>query len=80
MVNEVEPLLEGAELFLMETGHHKVEDICTWLKDEARWTGRLVFVHHGRAILRDPEGELLKARGILGDNVDVADDGMVIEI
>ncbi len=76
-VSEVAPLLDGADFFLMETGHHLVEDVCTWLKNSDKRIGRLVFVHHGRAILRDPAGELAKARAILGENVDVANDGTV---
>ncbi len=74
-VSELAPLLEGADLLLMETGHHRVEEVCTWLRDNAPRLGRLVFVHHGRAILRDPAGELGKARAILGDKVAVSEDG-----
>jgi hypothetical protein len=64
----------------METGHHKVEDVCNYLKNSGKNFGQLGFIHHGRAILRDPEGELRKAHGILGDKVFIADDGMVLEM
>lgn len=74
-VSEVESLLDGADLFLMETGHHAVDEVCTWLRDSGKRIGKLVFVHHGRAILADPAGELAKAQAILGDMVVIADDG-----
>ncbi|NOZ24447.1 MAG: MBL fold metallo-hydrolase [Planctomycetes bacterium] len=79
-VRELDPLLDGCDLFFMETGHHKVEDVCGYLKDAKKDVGRLGFIHHGRAILDDPEGELEKAKGILGDKVFIADDGMVLEL
>ena len=77
-VSEARPLIgEGCDLFLMETGHHAVEEVCTYLKDNRVPFGELGFVHHGRAILADPEGECKKARAILGNRVFVADDGTV---
>ncbi len=79
-VSEVAPLLAGVDLFLMETGHHSIEDVCTWLRDFGEPVGRLVFVHHGRAVLADPVGELARARSILGDKVLVADDGTTIDL
>jgi ribonuclease BN (tRNA processing enzyme) len=77
-VSEVGPLLDYADMFLMETGHHAVEDVCTWLTESGKRIDQLVFVHHGRAILRDPVGELRKARAIFGENIMVADDGMAL--
>jgi ribonuclease BN (tRNA processing enzyme) len=77
-VSEVAPLIdEGCDLFLMETGHHLVEEVCTYLLENGVPFGELGFVHHGRAILADPEGECKKARNILGNRVFVADDEMV---
>ena len=79
-VRELDPIIEGADLLLMETGHHKVEDVCNYLKGSGKNFGKLVFVHHGRAILADPQGEAQKAMGILGDRVIIADDGMTLEL
>jgi len=73
-------LIDGCDLLLMETGHHKVEDVCTYLRDSGKRFGQLGFIHHGRAILQDPERELKKAREILGDRVFIADDSMTMEI
>jgi len=80
-VSELAPLLsEGCDLLMMETGHHKVEDICAWLMSSGARFGRLGFAHHGRAILADPEAELAKT-AVLGDGrAFVAEGGMVVEV
>ena len=80
-VSEVVPLIDtGCDLFMMETGHHQVDEICTYLMENDIPFGKLGFFHHGRAILADPEGECAKARAIVGDRVFIADDSMAIEI
>ena len=68
------------DLFLMETGHHKVEDVCHWLVDSGKDIGQLMFVHHGLAVLEDPGGELAKAKAIRGEMVALAYDGMVVRL
>ena len=77
-VRELEPLLDDCDLLLAETGHHKVEDICAYAKEMR--VERLGFLHHGRAILADPEGEAEKARGIFGERVFLSEDGMQIDV
>lgn len=80
-VSEVAPLIgQGCDLFLMETGHHKVPEVCAYLMENDIPFGRLGFMHHGRAILTDPEGECATARAIVGDRVFIADDRMVVDI
>lgn len=71
-VSELEPLLPGCDLLLMETGHHKVEHVCEYLRGLETPIGELGFIHHGRAILADPDAELRKAKDILGPNVFIA--------
>jgi len=78
--SDVFPLLENTSLLLMETGHHKVEDICGQLASRKNRPAMLGFIHHGRAVLADPEGELARAKKIFGENVFVAKDGMSMEI
>jgi ribonuclease BN (tRNA processing enzyme) len=73
-------LIDGCDLLLMETGHHKVEDVCNYLRDSGKRFGQLGFIHHGRAILQDSERELKKAHRILGDKVFIADDLMAMDI
>jgi ribonuclease BN (tRNA processing enzyme) len=79
-IEDFAQLIDGCDLLLMETGHHKVEDVCGYLKNSGKRFGRLVFIHHGRAILNDPEGEQQKACEILGDKVSIAKDGMTMEM
>jgi len=79
-VSELDPLLPGASLVLVETGHHKVEDVCLHFKELPGFEGRVCFIHHGVAILNDFEGELWKARAILGTRVLFARDGGSLEL
>jgi ribonuclease BN (tRNA processing enzyme) len=79
-VSELDPWIEGCDALLMETGHHRVEDICGHLKQGGKSFGRLVLIHHGRAVLADAQGELRKARDILGDRVLIAEDGMALDL
>ncbi len=79
-VSELQPLLGGVDLVLMETGHHQVDEVCAYLRDCGQTPERLGFIHHGRAILSDPDGELKKARSIFGDAVFITNDGMMIEL
>ena len=79
-VSELGAWLDDCDLFLMETGHHKVEDVCTYLVKERKDVRQLGFIHHGRAILNDANGELRKARSLFGDGAFLADDGMTMEL
>lgn len=48
--DELCPLLgKNADLLIMETGHHKVEDVLAFVKENG--VKRLLFTHHGRQIL-----------------------------
>jgi len=51
-----------------------VDEICRTLVAMNAVPARLGFIHHGRAILDDPEGECAKARAVLDDRVFIADD------
>ena len=80
-IEELVPLIgDGCDLLIMETGHHLVEDVCRFLLDGKVGFGRLVFNHHGRAILDDANGERRKAERILGQDVLIADDGMTLTL
>ena len=79
-VDDVAPILNPCDLFLMETGHHKVEDVCQYLMDTSAQVGQLMFIHHGRAILDDPERERRKGEQIMGRDVLIADDGTVVDL
>jgi ribonuclease BN (tRNA processing enzyme) len=79
-IRELESLLDDCDLLLMGTGHHEVEDLCSYLRSSGKTVRQLGFLHHGRDILDDPEGELKKARALFGDSVFLADDGMTMEM
>ena len=73
----IEPLREGCDLLLCETGHHQVKTVCEFA--EAHNVKRLVFVHHGREILEDRDSvkEAIEAARI---PVEIAFDGMEINV
>lgn len=71
---------EGCDLFLMETGHHKVADICEYVKARPQ-IKKLVFIHHGREILEHYDDALQTAQNILGmdGRVEIGYDRQIIE-
>ncbi len=78
---DVSPIVEGADLVLMETGHHTVEAVAEFMRDSVGSFGKLGYTHHGRAILADPDGEFAKAVDILGaDRAFLAEDEMVVDL
>ena len=47
-------LEKECDLLLVETGHHKVADVCDYVNGKK--VKKCVFIHHGRQILGDFEG------------------------
>ena len=72
---------EGCDLFFMETGHHKVADVCEFVKARPQ-VNRLVFIHHGREILEHYGDALETAHSILGTDgrVEISHDRQIIEL
>lgn len=71
--SELDPLIgEGCDLLIMETGHHAVEDVCRYAEEHS--VKRLLFTHHGREILHDPQAaeERLKQKTV---DAHVCEDG-----
>ena len=72
---------DGADLLIMETGHHKVESVLDYLKSNP--IKRLVFNHHGREILEGREAaqklidKYAKEHGI---SIKLCYDGMTEEL
>ena len=80
-VGRIEELLPfmagGCDLLIMETGHHKVRDVCEFAK--ANGIKRLRFTHHGREIINDRQGmEALVAS--YPYDYKIAYDGLIEEI
>lgn len=70
---ELDPFTEGGcDVLIMETGHHKVEDVCEYAK--SRGVKKLLFTHHGREILADPDAAKQKIEEF-GVNADILNDG-----
>lgn len=75
---EVAPLIgAGCDYLLMETGHHKVKDICAFA--DAQPVGKLIFVHHGREILNESP-QVSEALEACGCAPVIAWDGMTIAL
>ena len=80
-IGELLPLIDaGCDLLLTETGHHRVADVCEFLRERDLPIGQLAFIHHGREILRDPAAAAETARRILGRAAIITEDRMTMEI
>lgn len=69
----------GCDLLLMETGHHKAEDICQKIVDSGYAVKNLYFLHHGRSVLNDFEGSKTRCRNIFPE-VHFCNDGDVFDL
>ena len=76
---ELNPFTDkGCDLLIMETGHHKVSDVCEYAA--AKRIGALRFNHHGREILNDREACLSLASGYAketGISIEILHDGWI---
>ena len=81
-VGHVSELDEWSEcdLMFMENGHHKPPQSAEYLASLPTPPSRLVFYHHGRDMLADPEGCTAAAAAAYPREVLRADDGMTIEV
>ncbi len=78
--DELLPLLNGnTDLLLMETGHHSAPDICRQIKEAGLQIKKVIFVHHGREILKNYDGVLTCCKEIL-PCVEIANDRDVYEL
>ena len=76
--HELDPLIgDGCDLLIMETGHHKVANVCEFVK--SRNIKRLIFNHHGREILADHAAAEERAKAIF-PNASIANDLDIIEL
>ncbi len=75
--DDIDPLIaQGCDLLLMECGHHSVEEVCEYGRRKLDKKARMALIHHGRAVIADPPGELRKAKAILGERTFYATEGM----
>lgn len=76
-INDVLP--DECDAFLIETGHHQIEDVCEEIKKTGKKVKKLIFVHHGGYIMRDVESAQKRAENSFG-NAFIARDAMTFEI
>lgn len=48
---ELDPIIDGCDILIMETGHHSVESVCEYAL--VRKIKQLRFIHHGRQIIEN---------------------------
>lgn len=73
-------LPDECDVFMVETGHHQIEDICHEIKRLNKRVGRLFFVHHGGYIIRDVEGAKKRAYEAFGENAVITRDAQTYEL
>lgn len=78
---DIAPFLEeGCDVLLMETGHHSAPKLCLEWKEKGYRIGKVVFLHHGREILRDQDHTAGLCAINWGEPVIIAHDGMELEL
>lgn len=71
----------GCDILMIETGHHKAEDICERIKEDYPDTVKeIFFMHHGTPIIADPEFEQARAEAKWGKPVVFTFDRQIIDI
>ena len=79
-IYDLSPFLkDGCDALLMETGHHKAEEICCTILKEGYDVGTLYFMHHGREILYDYDAVAEKCKQIFPNSI-LCNDKDVFEI
>ena len=64
----------------MATGHHSAPQLCREWQERNYAVGDVLFLHHGREILRDERGVRERCGAIRGKAVLIAYDGMALEL
>lgn len=68
-------LPDECDVFMVETGHHQIEDICQKIKKYEKNVKELFFVHHGGYIMRNPQDAEERAKAAFGENAVITRDG-----
>ena len=70
----------GCHLMLLESRHHKPWESAAHLAALPKWPETLVFYHHGRDMLADPQGVTARAALAYPGRVICGEDGMAITV
>ena len=73
-------LPKKTDALFIETGHHKIEDIATFIKRYNKQVDKLFFVHHGGYIIKDMAGAMRRIDEAFGDKAVICLDGRNYEI
>ena len=73
-------LKEDTDLFLMETGHHTVADVCRLISEKGLPVKRLYFIHHGNRVMDDIAKAYSDAREGFDGEVCFCDDATTFEL
>ncbi len=65
------------DVLMIETGHHKIADICNWANEKP--IKNLFFIHNGREILNDIDSAYISIAAFKG-NARILEDEDIIEI
>ena len=78
---DLDPFLkEGCDVLLMETGHHSAPKLCQEWKENNYAIGKIVFMHHGREMLKDQSEVAERCACAWGSPVVISYDGMEMEL
>ncbi|MBQ2954897.1 MAG: ribonuclease Z [Clostridia bacterium] len=78
--SEIEPLIRGAHVLLAETGHHRPAKVCGELNEMGHMPEKLLFIHHGRAILDEGQPAIDEAKTQYKAEIVVLNDGDVLSV
>lgn len=73
-----ELLKNECDYLLVETGHHKIADVCKYVNEKK--VKNLMFLHHGREVIKNINQARLSAQNLSDCNVFFCEDGMTVEI
>lgn len=72
---EIAPLYEGADVVIVETGHHRPVKVCAEFNEMGCAPKSMLFIHHGRSILEEGDAAIEEARPIYPGRMIVTSDG-----
>jgi ribonuclease BN (tRNA processing enzyme) len=73
-------LEEWCDVLLMETGHHSAPKLCQEWKEKNYAIGKIIFMHHGREMLKDQSEVAERCASAWGSPVTISYDGMEVEL
>ena len=76
----VNVLPDKTDIFFMETGHHKLDDVKTAIDSIGKQIDKICFIHHGVAVLDDISAADKKVQQLFGGKAIICRDADCIEI